>query len=170
MQIDKNNITSSFFLFLLVYLHAYIKNVFPCQLHKFLKDNLVMNHLLIFFLIYFSIELTEVDQRNSFLISLFNTFLVYVFYIFFVKSTLIFSLIIITILIIIFILVKEQKYLEDQNKDIKSLENITNILFYILIGVLIISTAVYFNKQMLEHRNFSLFKFVLGTTKKINKH
>jgi hypothetical protein len=169
MEIDKNNITSSFFLFLLIYLHTYIENVFPCQLHKFLKDNLVMNHLLIFFLIYFSIELTEINQQHNFLTSLFNTFLVYVFYIFFVKSTLVFSLIIILILIVIFILVKEQKFLEDQNKDIGNLENIINILFYILIGILVLSTAVYFNKQMLEHKKFSLFKFVFGTTKNINK-
>ena len=162
MSLDKKNLLDSFFLLILIMFSNYLYEIFPRGLDKLFKNNILIKHFLVFFLIFFTLEL--VDNNNvSPLENFYTSIIVYVFYILFTKSNVYFSLIIILLLATNFILIKEKEYLKNKGDDYKYLDESINILFYIVLVILFISSIVYLNKQLKEQKNFTIYKFIFST-------
>jgi hypothetical protein len=139
-----------------------IKNIFPPQLTKLLSNNLLFHHLSILFFVYFSIELND-RENNSPLYNFINALIAYLFLILFLKSTLIFSVIIILILISIYFISKEIQYKTLNGENTNYFENVNNILSYIGIGVLVLSNIYYLYKQIKDKGDkFSIYKYIFS--------
>ena len=97
---------------------------------------------------------------------LYESAIIYVFYLFFSKSTLYFSIILIMLLAADYITISQQKYLEAKGEDSGYLNLPIYILAWIILGVMVISFGVYLKKQIKEHENFRVKKFILGGKEK----
>lgn len=107
-----------------------------------------IQHLLVFFLIFFSVDLVNNTDQSP-LNSLYNSLLIYVFYILFSKCDGRVSILLVLFLATIFVLQKERAYgIDSRGKDSNYLEQPIDILFYIMFGVLILSTTLTLREQL----------------------
>lgn len=160
MIVNINNIVSNFYLFILIAFSNYINKIFPAQLFKYIQNNVWFQYLIIFFIIFFSLELIN-DIKKSPLENFINSIFISFFYFLFVKSILYFSLIIITLFSIIYILEKQKDYLQSNNMYNGYLDQPITVLFYIAVTITFISSFLYLHKQKIDHsKDFSFYKFL----------
>ena len=163
---DIKRLIGGFFWTILFMLGNYLIEFFPPQLHKLLKSNMIVEHIVLFFLIYFIMEMRDDNHLISPFQKLYEAAIIYVFYLFFSKSTIVYSIIIILLLSVNFIIISQQKYLEDKGENFQYLNNTIDIISWVILGVMIISFLVYLRKQLREHKNFSVKKFIIGNKEK----
>lgn len=92
--------------------------------------------------------------------------LIYVFYLFFSKSTLWYSVTVICLLTANYIIISQQKYLEVKGENYQQLDTTIEIISWVILGVMIVSFLVYLQKQLKEHSDFSIIKFIFGNKEK----
>ena len=158
MGILIDNVVGGIFLFILIGFSNYIYLIIPNQLEKFILGNLWFQHLLIFFLINFSVELVD-NSYQSPLNNFYNSIVIYIFYILFSKCSTLLSLVIIFLLAAIFIMVSEKEY---QGEGGKYLETPIRTLTYIICGLIGISTLWTLWTKYYTNPHFNLFKYYLN--------
>ena len=166
MTIEVNNIVSGIFLFILIGFGNYIYNIIPNNLEKIIVKNLWLQHLIILFLINFSVNLVD-NTNQSPLDNFYNSLVVYLFYMLFSKSHNYVSIIILLILAAMYILVSQREYLRENNLSSNHIEKTIDILSYLSIGLLVISNFYIIYIQMLNNPNFNIFKFYFKNNYKI---
>lgn len=164
MSLSYDTLITGFFFTILIMFSEYIRTFFPRQLYKLLINNDLSKHFLLIVLIYFTVEIAD-NENISPLESFYTSLIIYLFYLFFTKSTLFFSLIIITLLMVNFIIIKQKSYFKNKGENHQNLEKTAEILFYITVAISVISSFFYLNKQLREQKNFSFYKFIFSTGK-----
>jgi len=161
-------INSVFILILLLSLHN-IKNIVNCSYEKFLEENMIAKHILIFIGFYFLNEYSElIDITLHPTSKLYRIFVFYIFFIIIMRLNPIGTIIVFSLIFIIHLLSTYKTYY--QNEEIKNEEQIETInrnikyLVYILIVLIIIffSYNYYTTKNKLGNK-INLFKFFLGS-------
>jgi hypothetical protein len=160
---DVKDLINTFFFLILIMFSNYLYELFPRQLNNFLVNSVIIKHLLIIFLVFFSLELNDRSNSKSPFQKFYESLIVYVFYLFFNKSTLFPSILIITLLASSYIMIKQQEYLKYKGEGYKHLDQAIDIVNWVVLGVMIVSFLLYFNKQLVEQKEFSIGKFIFGS-------
>lgn len=163
MGIIIDNIVDGIFLFILIGFSDYINKIMPNRLEKFLFSNIWFQHILIFFLINFSVELVNNGQESP-LDNFYNSLIIYVFYILFSKCSVFVSLLLIFIFASLFIMTSEKNF---QGEEGQYLEKPIDIISYIAAGIILISTiwTVWYGYK--NNPKFNPIKFYLNITDNI---
>lgn len=165
---DIKQLISSFFIIILLMFSNYLYELFPKQLGKLLTKNILIKHVALLFLIFFSIELADEEFNISPFQKLYHSLIIYVFYIFFNKSTLYFSILILLLLATNYIIIKQQTFLKNNGDEYEYLDKPIEIINWVIFAVMVVSFMLYFNKQLIENEKFSIYEFIFGTKIKYN--
>ena len=160
MGIIIDNIVDGIFLFILIGFSNYINRIMPNRLEKFLFSNVWFQHVLIFFLINFSVELVNNGEESP-LDNFYNSLVIYLFYILFSKCDVIVCLLLIFILAALFIMTSEKTY---QGEDGKYLEKSIRIVSYVAAGIVGLSTVRVIWTGYQNNPNFNPLYFYLNIT------
>ena len=166
-----SQVLQGIFLIMLTIIGGVTESTFSCQTLKFLHTNILAKQVVIFCLIYFTIDFT--DNKNSHPIdTLKNTIVIWIAYIIMSKQTIHFTITIFLLLVSLYIIHNYIDYVEDkknhsENKELHDKLNQYSIYIkYTLVAVSLIGFVLYFIKERKEHKkNYSLLKFFFGSNK-----
>lgn len=168
-----SQIVSKLSIFIFIIAGNYVGDIFSCGIRNFMKEYMIVKHIIGFFIMLFFVGLIQ-DKLN---ISdkIYQSIILYLWFIFIMRAPTIitiFAIFIICIIYIIDLYVKDLKTKLDENTEInennnKLIEIYTNInifLFIIsfIISILGTSIYIYILKRNLG-KKFSIINFLLGT-------
>lgn len=180
--INFNNKIKGVFLLFLALLGNFLAKVLPCNLQTLFKNNMIIKHLILFMLIYFTIHVYHDDIIHPKRLLL-SSLIIYLLFLLFSKQSFNFSFIIIVLLCVEYILHSYISFYKNkleknetndkskqENKNINDfidlLKKISVIILYIIVVVLIIGSISYYNKQKNSYKNnFDIIKFIFGVNK-----
>tara|TARA_B100001093_G_scaffold520120_1_gene612854 strand:- start:4520 stop:5119 length:600 start_codon:yes stop_codon:yes gene_type:complete len=150
----------------------FLAETLGCQSQRIL-NNMFVKHLLILFMIYFTIDFT---QRNAHLanpfVNVLKAIVVWILFHFFTHMDLLPTGIAILLIMVLFFISNYRHYLDEKGKKIgvknlknldASLKNVQQMLFIAIIAVILIGSFIYFIEKKREYKhNFSVFKFIFG--------
>jgi hypothetical protein len=178
-QLDNfSNITESFdtilkatLLLILSVCGNFLAETLGCQSQKVL-ENMFVKHILLFFMIYFTINFTQTGVVVNPIINVFKAFIVWIMYHFFTHMNLVPTLIVGLLLMILFFISNYRTYIEESTnvKKKKEVDNALKITQKILWSVLIITILIgsylyYFEKKKEYGSKFKPLKFIFGVKK-----
>ena len=159
-------LNKSLFLLFLVVCGNYIGELLGCQTQKILSENILMKHLVLVCLIFFTINLVGDEKKNPIDV-LKQTIMLWLFYLILTKMNLYFTFLVLSSLFTLYVVDEYQLYLEEQkieyNKDYYNYYK--EYLKYSIIITAVIGFVYYYYKQKKDHsKNFDHIKFLLGTS------
>ena len=181
-KINFNNKIKSIFLLFMALIGNFLTQILPCNLQTLFNNNMIVKHLILFMLIYFTNHVYHdniIDPKRLLLFSL----IIYFLFLLFSKQSFNFSFIIIVLLCVEYILHSyisfyknklEKNETNDKSKQenkntndlIDLLKKISVIILYIILVLLIIGSISYYNKQKNTYKNnFDIIKFIFGVNK-----
>lgn len=168
--VTEGKIVKGTILLTLAIMGNYTGELLSCRVQKLLSENILMKHIVSFFILYFAVDFTSDTPLHPSHIII-NAFVIYLIFLMFNKLNVIFTIIVFLIFAIIYILTTYRIYYDyTDNKKyqymIDNIDNISNIFKFTGIIILIIGFVTYFRKQYREHsKNWSSFKFLFGVIK-----
>ena len=155
----------------------FLAETLGCQSQKVL-GNMFVKHILILFMIYFTIDFTQRDQAivNPF-INVFKAIIVWILFHFFTHMGIISTFIVGCLLMILFFISNYRHYIDEIKKEktseLKKLEKTDNILkitqnilLVCMILIIVIGCIIYFIEKRREYKShFDTFKFIFGVKK-----
>ena len=167
MNINIDEMIKGVFLLILAISANFVGNILGCQTQKLLTENMLVKHMFLIFLIYFTINFTSSIQDNP-LEELKKTLLIWSLYIIFTKMTLLFTGLTFLSLLTVYIMNNYIEFLKTSkkkdNKLIYRLKDQKKMLYKLIIILMVIGFSLYVIKQRNDYKNnFSWFKFLLGT-------
>lgn len=159
-----DNIKALFLLYLAISSN-FLSNTMNCSVHKILIDNMVLKHIFIICLIYFTIDFASKDDLSPLEI-LKQTMFIYLLYIVLSKQKYEFFLFNFFLIFIIYVITVQKRYDERNKKEsnFSTYGKVLRGLQIILVITLTIGFLLYFKKQHTEHKsNFNFIKFMFGT-------
>ena len=155
----------------------FLAETLGCQSQKVL-GNMFVKHILILFMIYFTIDFTQRDRDivNPF-INVFKAIIVWILFHFFTHMDIMPTFIVGCLLMILFFISNYRHYIEEKRKkrtlELNNLEKIDNILkitqnilLVSMISIIVIGCIIYFIEKRREYKShFDTFKFIFGVKK-----
>ena len=150
----------------------FLAETLGCQ-SQTLLDNMVAKHLLILFMIYFTIDFTDKEHVNPF-INLVKAFAVWIIFHFFTHMDIMPTVISICIVMILFFISNYRHYLsknnKEENQNNNNLDNNLKIIQQVIaIGslcLILVSSGIYYLEKKTEYnKHFSVWKFIFGVKK-----
>ena len=167
------SILKATFLIILSVAGNFLAETLGCQTQTLL-NNMYAKHVLIFFVIYFTIDFTQGDKVDDPFMNVGKAFLVWLLFHFFTHMDLVPTAIAIVLIMILFFISNYRHYISEKSKkattDLENLENrdrvlkqVQNVLFVAAIATILIGSAVYYIEKRREYKKeFKLFKFIFG--------
>lgn len=159
------NLSDGFFLLLLVVAGNFIAETLGCETQYYFSNNIYLKQLILFSLIYFTINFTS-NTTPSPLESLKKTGLLWLFFLLFTKMSIRFTFVVLILLILTFVFEHQKKYIEATKKDnneINQINNIQKILIIIILIITLIGFFRYYREKKLEYKGrFHFLKFISG--------
>ena len=165
-----DNIMNGVLLLILAISGNFIAETLGCKSQKLLSENMLAKHVVILFIIYFSLGFASESNPNP-MILLRNSVSIWVLFLLFTKMSLNFNILVFGLVVLYHFINTYINYYSslDKKKYKKEIDNynkILNYLKYLIIGSLIVGFVLYFNKQRNEYsKNWSTFKFIFGVNK-----
>jgi len=165
-----DNIMNGVLLLILAISGNFIAETLGCKTQKLLTENMLAKHVVILFIIYFSLGFASESNPNP-MILLRNSVSIWVLFLLFTKMSLNFNIFIFGLVVLYHFINTYINYYSglDKKKYKKEIDNYNKILYYLkylIIGLLIVGFVLYFNKQRNEYsKNWSTFKFIFGVNK-----
>lgn len=170
------SILKATFLLVLSVAGNFLAETLGCQTQALL-DNMYAKHLLIFFVIYFTIDFTQ-DKIDNPITNVGKALVVWILFHFFTHMDLK-PTIVVTLLFMALFFISNYRYYIKKNLSLlskseksfslkldKKLEIAQNITFISTIVVILIGFSVYLIEKKMEYKNrFSIMKFIFGTQK-----
>ena len=155
----------------------FLAETLGCQSQKVL-GNMFVKHILILFMIYFTIDFTQRDQDviNPF-INVFKAFCVWILFHFFTHMNILPTFIVGLLLMILFFISNYRHYIAEKKKIVKEetqkLEKLDNslklsqeVLLVVVLLIIIIGCLIYFFEKKREYGTaFRAWKFIFGVKK-----
>ena len=180
-QLDKfSHITESFdtilkatLLLILSVCGNFLAETLGCQSQKVL-ENMFVKHILLFFMIYFTINFTQTGIVVNPIINVFKAFIVWIMYHFFTHMDLVPTLIVGLLLMILFFISNYRTYIKESTSVKKekgekldnALKLTQRILWIILVTAILIGSCVYYFEKNKEYGSkFKPLKFIFGVKK-----
>ena len=165
-----DNIMNGVLLLILAISGNFIAETLACKTQKLLSENMLAKHVVILFIIYFSLGFASESNPNP-MILLRNSVSIWVLFLLFTKMSLNFNIFVFGLVVLYHFINTYINYYSslDKKKYKKEIDNYNKILYYLkylIIGLLIVGFVLYFNKQRNEYsKNWSTFKFIFGVNK-----
>ena len=165
-----NNIMNGVLLLILAISGNFIAETLGCKSQKLLSENMVAKHVVILFIIYFSLGFASESNPNP-MILLRNSVSIWVLFLLFTKMSLKFNIFVFGLVVLYHFIYTYINYYSslDKKKYKKEIDNYNKILYYLkylIIGSLIVGFILYYNKQRKDYgKNWSTFKFIFGVNK-----
>ena len=174
---SRNDITVAILLLVLAMSGGYLAQTFSCQVQYLFTNNIYIKHILIFFVIYFSIGFTRLDDIEvNPIINIFRACLVWILFHLYSRMNIIPTLIILFLLMVLYIIYKYRIYYESKLKNISDksekddyinrinmLDNGGEILGYVMLIITIVGFFMYYIQKKQDFKGrFSLNKFIFG--------
>ena len=146
----------------------FLAETLGCQ-SQTLLENMFAKHVLILFMIYFTIDFTDKEHVNPF-INLAKALAIWVIFHFFTLMDIIPTIVVIILVMILFFISNYRHYLskiKSSNKKLDQSLKLAQELIAIgsLLLILVSSTIYYFEKKVEYKKHFSVWKFVFGNKK-----
>ena len=158
----------SLFLLFLSIVGNFIAETLSCGSQKVLEKNMFVKSLIIFFLIYFTMDFSDKSVVHP-IVHLKRSAVVWIFILMFTKMNNFYTGITLLLLILTYIVNNFIEYYQHDETNNKEMLNRLNMINYILnrlmIVMLVIGFSLYFLKQKRDHKKFSYTKFILGVQK-----
>jgi hypothetical protein len=176
---SRNDVTIAILLLTLSLAGNYISQSLGCQTQNLFTNNIYVKHLLIFFVIYFSIDFTSKNNVNvNPMINIIRAFLIWILFHLYSRMDIIPTLVVLVLLIISYIINKYKEYYaskidglpenekNDNNELINNLNNYTIIISILSVIITIIGFFLYYHQKKKDFKGkFSLIKFIFGIKK-----
>tara|TARA_Y100000816_G_C25962785_1_gene502387 strand:- start:337 stop:852 length:516 start_codon:yes stop_codon:yes gene_type:complete len=170
-MILKNKIGGLVYLIILLLVGS-VDNLLPKQLTKYLSKNIFLRHILLFSIIFFTInfDILETNKYNDPTIDIIYSITTYLMFLLFTKLNLIFSIIIMFIIFFYYLLYKYKTFFLNKSYNsnfeknyISVMDKYSIFIFIFIIIILIIGNIKYYIKQKKDHQNFNIIKYIFGT-------
>jgi hypothetical protein len=176
INVNSTKIILSILLIFIALSENFLKQGLSCSVQRLLANNMWVKQLSIFFMIYFTIVITNDDDNIPPLSFLRETLFIFVIFMVFQKTIPWATLSLFILFICIFIFNKHLKYLEKQQENspynhdlhiqIKFFRDASNFMSWSLIPLLLIGHGLYLRKQYNDHnQTFDFVKFYIGVRK-----
>lgn len=165
-----NNIMNGVLLLILAISGNFIAETLGCKTRKLLSENMVAKHVVILFIIYFSLGFASESNLNP-MILLGNSISIWVLFVLFTRMSLQFNIWVFGLVVLYHFINTYINYYSSKDKKkykniIENYSKILNYLKYLIIGSLIVGFVLYYNKQRKDYsKNWSTFKFIFGVNK-----
>ena len=147
----------------------FLTNLLPCSYQYQLNNSMVFRHIILFFIIFFTLDVTQylINNNNNNIVdpslNIFYSFIVFLFYWSFSKQSFKFVVVIIILAIIYYINNSYIDYFEFIEIEYNILYDLKKYIPIVTIIILMIGNLRYFYKQYYDHKkDFSIIKFILG--------
>ena len=155
----------------------FLAETLGCQSQKLL-GNMIVKHVLILFMIYFTIDFTQRDQDtiNPF-INVFKAICVWILFHLFTHMNIIPTFIVGILLMILFFISNYRHYIDNKKKksttDLKNLESMDNtlkltqeLIFVTMFIIILVGCSIYYFEKKREYKtDFKTWKFIFGVKK-----
>ena len=155
----------------------FLAETLGCQSQKVL-GNMIVKHVLILFMIYFTIDFTQRDQDtiNPF-INVFKAICVWILFHLFTHMNIIPTFIVGFLLMILFFISNYRHYIDNKKKksttDLKNLESMDNtlkltqeLIFVTMFIIILVGCSIYYFEKKREYKtDFKTWKFIFGVKK-----
>ena len=143
----------------------FLAETLGCQ-SQTLLDNMFAKHILILFMIYFTIDFTDKDHINPF-INLAKALAVWIIFHFFTHMDIIPTVISVCLVMVLFFISNYRNYLSKTKDSSKKLDNnlkvIQEIIAICSMCLILISSGIYYLEKKSEYsKHFSVWKFIFG--------
>tara|TARA_B110000208_G_scaffold53282_1_gene69811 strand:+ start:3957 stop:4547 length:591 start_codon:yes stop_codon:yes gene_type:complete len=151
----------------------FLAETLGCQSQKVL-ENMFVKHLLLFFMIYFTINFTQTGIVVNPIINVFKAFIVWIMYHFFTHMDLVPTIIVGLLLMILFFISNYRTYIkegtsvkkEKGEKVDNALKFTQKILWIILVITILVGSYLYYFEKKKEYGyKFKPLKFIFGVKK-----
>jgi len=151
----------------------FLAETLGCQSQKVL-ENMFVKHLLLFFMIYFTINFTQTGIVVNPIINVFKAFIVWIMYHFFTHMDLVPTIIVGLLLMILFFISNYRTYIKESTSVKKekgekvdnALKFTQKILWIILVITILVGSSLYYFEKKKEYGyKFKPLKFIFGVKK-----
>jgi len=165
-RIHEKNYTAGLFLLILSVSGNYIAETLSCRTRSILTNNMLAKHVMILFLIYFTINFTAEKSIHP-MLQMESAFYIWIFFLMFTKMNIYFTVVAFLLLTTLYTLKNFKKfYKQEKNKEqYNRIDNISRLVEASMLITVIIGFIMYFRTQRKDHKNFDYFKFILGKTR-----
>lgn len=163
LLVNEKNLVKSLFLLLLAVFGNFVGGTLSCKTQYYANNYMIVKHLLLFMMIYFSNNLF-LDENVNPIYGLKISVIIWVIYLIFTKQDIIFTIISLFLLMSIYIIDNFQNYYEKNNKEISDkLLYYRSIVKNLFVINLVIGFLIYLIKQSNEYiADFDITKFIFG--------
>lgn len=165
---ELHNYKQSLFLLFLSIAGNFVAETLSCGSQRILSNNMFIKSLIIFFMIYFTMDFSSTEVVNP-IIQLRRSILLWVFLLIFTKMNIYFTGVSLLLLVMTYIMNNFVQYYSlesEQNKDkIERISGYIHLFELINLLLILVGFTRYYLKQQKDHKNFSFSKFIFGVTK-----
>jgi len=176
----------SIFVFILIISANFLAEIFPCGLQDLLRNNMIIKHTFGFFTMIFFVVLSHKNKNKNIYDIIRNSLGLYLFFIIISRSEINFFYIILIFLGITYIINilkhdtinqkihkkgdKNKKQQDENNKKIIIYNNITFVLYILIILSTFFGVLIHMGKKKIEYKKkFNYFTFFIGKHKCVKK-
>jgi hypothetical protein len=137
-----------------------------CQLQRQIINNMYVKHLFAFITFFFLMTVVDPDNKEGIPRTLLKSFIIYVLFMLSTKTTLLFALLIVSLLITDQLIKIHMQYLINNKiyKNIPLYKKIRSYLYVLIIIIICIGYIHYFLRARSQFgKDFSYSKFIIGT-------
>jgi hypothetical protein len=162
-KIISSNMIKALFLLILTLSGDFLGGILSCRSQIIGHNNMWIKQLILFNVIYFSINLTENESVHP-LLSIKNAFFIWVAFLLFTKQPKQSTTLILILLILLTMFDNYIKYLQNEKKESKKYERMRKYLVNLIIFILVFGFGFYFIRKKQKHlKDFDLIKFLFST-------
>ena len=166
LNIDLNKL-DAIFLLLLAVSGNFVAETLNCSLQKHLTINMYFKSLVVFFMIYFTLNFVDKSQDQNPFEKLKQTFILWVMFLFLSRLDIFYGGVVLTLIVILYVAKNINDYYKNQEGIIKNNQKdiikALNIITFIAIITTIYGAVNYYSRKKQEYgKKFKFMTFVFG--------
>jgi hypothetical protein len=155
-------------LLFLVVTGNFIGQLLPCKLQDVITNNMYLKHLIAFLILLFVIEIGE-RKYKTFTELFLNSLIIYFVFLLATRVSIKFFVAFVLIISLIYILLIYKEKQSDESIKLNIIQ-LSNILYYLALFVLIMGVLYNFNKKRKKHgKDFNILRFFFGSECKLKR-
>jgi hypothetical protein len=163
---DSANYTRGLLLLALTIMGNFVSETLSCSTQRLLTSNRIAKHLIILFLIYFTLNITNSDEVHPYE-EIKMAFILWLCFLIFTKMSVVYEAIVFTCFCLHYILDNYRDYYHKNN--IHDYDNQIYFMEKLLLTIIILTTIIgflsYIVKKNKQHKKFSWYTFFIGVDK-----
>jgi hypothetical protein len=157
----ENYIKSIMFLILSLSGNFFVE-ILSCRTQKLLKNNMVIKHILQLISVYITVNL-YISNKIHPIIKMRNTLFFYVLFMMFTKMNIVFTCLVFSLILSVFIINNYIDYYKEHKKEYKHLIKINETITQIILATMVLGFIIYFFDKRKEYsKDWDTYKYLFG--------